>query len=83
MTPEDQDRIASDQDQYPQDLDEFEKWFLSEIANTVQIKSGDDAPMAYKLCVSQICRNLWEHNKQLKEEIECLALTLEINNDAD
>jgi hypothetical protein len=58
--------------EYPKELDEFQKWFLSEIADTVQIEDGDDAPERYKLCVAQISRNLWEQNKQLKSEIECM-----------
>lgn len=61
-----------DQDQCPQDLDEFEKWFLTEIADTVKLEPECDEPMAYKICVPKICRNLWEQNKQLKAEIECM-----------
>lgn len=64
--------IQEDQDQYMPDLDEFEQWFLTEIADTVKLEPGCYAPMAYRLCVSQICRNLWEQNKQLKAEIECM-----------
>lgn len=60
-----------DQDKYPQDLDEFQKWFSDEIHMTLEMAEGN-APMAYKICVAQICRNLWEQNKQLKAEIECM-----------